>query len=224
MSDLVAADAPLGLWIDLNYVLYASALDAIEAYRDPKTGMPIVGIFRYVRLPMNASADDISGPELSRIIARKLACALVQHVYLPGWNPELTSGAKAALVGMEHASSVFYPKDATIFVDIEGVAEKTSARPYTYQWQNTLLSANCDPGLYYGYDCGMSPDELWQAPGKHYYAAPNQPDVPNRGPCVRQRYPEGKIAMVGQVDFDDVARDLKGDVFRAAVLGQAAAA
>jgi hypothetical protein len=218
-------DAPEGVWIDADFPLSEGALDCLAAWRDqPATALseaegPCVGIFRYTSLPGNSKILDITAAELARILSHpaRFAFAWVQHPLAEGWNPELCSGHDFAAAALACAALAECPKDVHGFVDIEGCALRTSSVRFATDWQRLLLDSGTPAGAYYGFDPGMTPEQFWQLPGNAYWAAHGQPDVPNRGPAVRQRYPSVKIPGVGLVDVNDVKRDQKGGIFRAAM-------
>jgi len=224
-NEISVVDAPEGVWIDCDFPLSDNALDALAAWRDhPATAVteasgPCVGIFRYTTLPGNSKLLDITAAELARILGHPagFAFAWVQHALSPGWNPELCSGSDFAAAALASASAAECPKEVHGFADIEGCALSTSSVRFATDWQRALLAAGTPAGAYQGFDLGMTLEQLWELPGDAYWAAHGQTDVPNRGPCVRQRYPSVKIPGVGLVDVNDVKRDKKGGIFRCAM-------
>jgi hypothetical protein len=172
-----------------------------------------VGVARYVPLPGNSSAGDISGVEIGCLLDAGLQVLLVQHVRRPPWIPMQQSGTVDAGAACRAAELSGYPAGCHLFLDFEGAAGSPGAAfAYCCEWGKETRSQGYLAGLYVGYSALMSPQELYDLPDFTSYwsdAGPRQVAV--RGFAIRQHQPEVTIAGVN-FDPDTVEPDAKGEL------------
>jgi len=200
---VIAGTATPGAWVDTSWKLTPSVLSALK-----QAGK--VGVMRYVPLPGNASAGDISGGEMADILVADLELLLVQHVRRPPWLPQAYSGLLDGQAAADSARAVGYPPGAHVFLDLEGAAGQPSdAEKWTNDWAAAVKCEGYLAGLYVGYSALLSPLELYALPDFDCYwsdAGPRQ--VATRGFAIKQ----GAEVTIGGVtfDLDEVRQDLLG--------------
>ena len=203
--DLIAAPATVGSWVDTDYPLSSYVVSAlVSAGR--------IGVCRYVPLPGNDSAGDISKTELEIICGAGLELLLVQHPRNPGWNPANCSGDADAASALSKATEVGYPHGAHIFQDLEGINGSAAVTiGFAVDWQHTILAGLKQAGLYVGYGVPLHPLDLYELPGfNSYWSDAGNRQVATRGTAILQG-PEVTIGGV-KFDLDAVRLDLLGAV------------
>lgn len=214
-------DAPDGCkGIDANAILAPSVASALFAH-----GYRFA--IRYVRRSQR-NPQDITDAEAEGVLAAGLGLMLVQHVESESsWVP---SGAKGIAYGGTaaiEAGNVGLPPGGMVWCDLEGVAPGTAAQlvvNYCMTWYDAVNQAGFLPGLYVGWNCGLTPDQLYHAlPFTRYWGAytMNSDQVPAiRGICMKQHTRGHDDGSFG-IDFDtDVTQaDAKGGTVK--VLGPA---
>lgn len=121
-------------------------------------------VVRYVRREVHSQAD-ISLSETLNILQSGLGLMLVQHVALPGWSPSYLLGAKYGATAVEHANSIGYPPSALIWCDLEGVklhTPHTDVIAFCNAWYDAVSKTHYEPGLYVGYQSGLTAEELFR--------------------------------------------------------------
>lgn len=141
---------------------------------------------RYVPRTANLAAGNLTNAEALAILNAGLALMPVQHVALPGWHPNTNLGTIYGSYAATYASQVVQlPKGLNLWCDLEGVATGTDARDvidYCQAWYYAVHMAGYIPGVYVGYDCGLSADQLYHNLSfQHYWRAYNGPQVAVRG-------------------------------------------
>lgn len=169
---------------------------------------------RYVGRRKMASFD-ISEPEAHDILKAGLGLMLVQHVENPAWVPTGGMGAEYGHNAGLFAASVGYHLGAMVWCDLEGVKLQTDHRDvigFCNNWYAEVAKLGFTPGLYVGYDPGLTAPELYyRLKFEHYWSAYNL----NRDqfPAVRGvQMKQGleKIAFETRYDPDDIQADKKG--------------
>lgn len=165
--------------------------------------------------------NDLSRAELAVLMRAGLAVNVVQHVALPGWYPDGPLGTMYGQVAALEADDAGYTVGATLWCDLEEVAAAATRQQviaYVNAWTAAVSDAGYQPGLYVGYRCGLSAQDLFHALNvRAYWAAYNldadkYPAV--RGVCMRQ-HATGNSDRVPGVSFEfDVnlaGKDAMGD-------------
>jgi hypothetical protein len=175
---------------------------------------------RYVRRT-TAHAFDITMTELDTIVGSGLALNLVQHVASPGWAPTLDLGKEYGDNAVDHAKAVGYLSGAHLWCDLEEVHKGSTpddVAAYCNAWHKAVSDAGFIPGLYVGYNCGLSATELYsRLRFAAYWSAYNlnTDNVPAvRGVMMQQKpYPPiaQRVPCGFEYDVDVITVDAKGD-------------
>ena len=212
---MIAAPARPGKWLDTSVICSTDVLTAAAA-------QGYGGIVRYVPLPRNSGAWDITELELDRIVAADLQCALVQHVRKGHWNPSLCSGSEDADAAVDWAIHAGYPAGCHIFCDAEDMAGiDLSAIHYLNEWSAEVIQGGFLAGLYVGFSVPLTPEQLWELPGfNQYWSDAGKRHVATRGCSMVQG---GEVQVQGTTfDIDYVAPDLLGGLPMVATSDEAA--
>ena len=203
--DLVAAPATPGAWVDTSHPLSGFMISALVSIGK-------IGVCRYLPLPGNSSAGDISKSEVEAICGAGLELLLVQHVRYPGWDPTKENGDFDAAAALTKAAEVEYPHGCHIYLDLEGINGSTFATiNYCVDWQHTVIAGLARAGLYCGYGVPLHPIDLYDLPGfNSYWSDLGDRQVATRGTAILQG-PAVTIAGV-QFDLDAVRLDKLGEL------------
>lgn len=132
---------------------------------------------RYVSRADAPNRNDLAAPETERILAAGLGLMAVQHVESElAWVPTEAKGlanGKAAAAGVAAAG---LPAGAMVWCDLEGVARSVGCDAvigYCHAWWDVVHRSGFVPGLYVGYHARLSPEQLYNLPFEHYWAAYN---------------------------------------------------
>jgi len=141
---------------------------------------------RYVPRTAKLTANNLTNAEALGILNAGLALMPVQHVAPDGWEPNTNLGTVYGSYAATYASQIVQlPKGVNIWCDLEGVAVGTDPRDvidYCQAWYYAVHVAGYIPGVYVGYGCGLSPDQLYNNLSfQHYWRAYNGPQVSTRG-------------------------------------------
>lgn len=172
---------------------------------------------RYVRRSTRHEYD-ISTGELLGLLNAGLGVMLVQHVAAEGWHATGGLGLSYGAIAAEEARSVGYPPSAILWCDLEGVANDVDPRDviaFCNNWYDAVREAGYDAGLYVGYGCGLTADQLYyKLKFRRYWSAYNlnADSIPSvRGVCMKQgAYPRPTDRVPGvpfQYDTDLIVRD-----------------
>jgi hypothetical protein len=185
-----AVPARIGmLGVDLNTPLTARDATALAAH-----GYSFV--LRYVpRLVQHP--NDLTGAEFDTIRAAGLGLMIVQHVESEGaWTPTRAKGAAYGACAAKRSIALGVAPQTVVWLDLEGVAPDVphgEVITYCNTWHDAVVSAGFTPGLYVGWHCGLTANELYHALWfRHYWASYNlnadeYPAI--RGVQMRQRAP-----------------------------------
>lgn len=161
---------------------------------------------------------DLSPGELYALGSVGLAVMAVQHVESEvSWQPSIDKGHSYGAMAATAVMALGI-QGTSVWCDLEGVEPGTDpaiVAQYCRAWW-TEVSAIAKPGLYVGWNCGLSPEQLWQLPFDQYWAAYNlnADQLPaSRGVCMRQHavLPSDQVAGSGLViDRDEIQADHLG--------------
>jgi hypothetical protein len=144
---------------------------------------------RYI--PRTAALWDgnITASEMSRILEAGLALSIVQHVAMSPWYPNAAIGSEYGEYAGIYAKSIGLPEGINIWLDLEEVGDSHSQDIINYcnNWFLEVNSAGYVPGIYVGWQTGLSDQQLYDLPFAHYWAAYNcDQTIPTRGFQMRQ--------------------------------------
>lgn len=173
---------------------------------------------------VGALPHDITGAELRMLLNSGLGVMLVQHVERDGppwWTPTDAKGVAYGERAAEYAASVGYPKGATLWLDLEGIAPKTDPDVvirYANAWFDKVAAAALQPGVYVGYGAILTATQLYRRlKFARYWASYNldEDQYPaTRSICMKQHAAHGLFAppkgTTLAVDVDTVHGDHLG--------------
>lgn len=175
---------------------------------------------RYIRR-QQPHDHDLSRDEVQALLDAGLAAMAVQHVESErSWYPTAVKGSAYGNVAAEECLRLGLPPGLTVWCDLEGTAVDVRAADviaYCREWFQAVRSAGYLPGLYVGWNCGLTPEALYQQLAfQHYWAAFNLnadqfPAV--RGVQMRQHAAKPEDAPAGllyAIDTDTVQHDRLG--------------
>lgn len=175
--------------------------------------------YRYVGRRIEGP-NDLCADEVQIIHGAGLAVGVVQHVEsAESWTPTAglgtTYGAHAAAL----ATAAGLPAGSYLFCDLEGVAEgclHADVVAYCLAWCAAVVAAGFKRGLYVGWHCDLSPDELYALPFTAYWGAYNldrDQEPASRGLQMKQHPLTGfpQITGLTKYDVNIVHTDMKGD-------------
>ena len=138
-------------------------------------------VCRYVKRS-TVHSGDLTASEAARILQGGLGLMAVQHVDLPGWKPSASLGVSYGQGAIEHMQAIGFPSGSMCWLDLEGVASGISHQAvidYCKSWHQILAAAGFLPGIYVGYQPGLTDHELYyKLPFTHYWGAYNVDVVP----------------------------------------------
>jgi len=178
-------------------------------------------VVRYVRRGPK-HAYDLTAQEANVILSAGLGLMAVQHVEsADAWTPSRDKALVYGQAAVEEMKAIGFPPGAMCWLDLEGVTLGTPARTvitYCNAWYHLVSIAGYLPGLYVGWRCGLTGQQLYQdLRFTRYWGAYNvnrdQSPVP-RGFCMKQGpYPgTHAIPVTFAFDTDLIQADAKGDV------------
>lgn len=205
---MIARPATPGAWVDTNWCITPSVAAALKSAGK-------VGVGRYVPLPGNPSAGDITGTEVGCILDAGLELLLVQHVRRPPWYPDMHRGDEDGRQAAKSATDAGYPVDCHLFLDLEGIGggvNSDAMARFANDWAGVVQGEGFRPGLYVGYAVPLSPAELYALPlFSSYWSDAGRRHVAVRGCAIQQGAPEATIAGV-RFDPDVVIPDGRGEL------------
>jgi hypothetical protein len=171
---------------------------------------------RYVRRDKAHPGKDLTADEAESLLEAGLGLMVVQYVESEtAWVPNADKGAGNGKIAAEECARIGLPAGVSVWCDLEGVEQGTPAMDvieYCSEWHEAVARAGYLPGLYVGWRCGLTPEQLYlELRFTNYWAAYNlnadeEPAV--RGVQMKQVAAtlEDRPAGVG-IEFDtDVVR------------------
>lgn len=192
---------------DINSVLSADQCAALK-----EAGLSFV--MRYAPRKLDNFLYNLTNAEQGRILAARLGLAVVQHVSPDNWTPTADLGKQYGEYMANYClKTIQLVKGVGAWLDLEMVKPGTPIADtigYATEWWSAVNAAGYNPGLYCGYQPGLSSDELYRnLPFQFYWRSYNYDDgVTTRGYCLVQ-HPQQTIAGL-QVDPDTVQADNLG--------------
>jgi hypothetical protein len=157
---------------------------------------------------------DLTPEEAENILDSGLALMAVQHVRAGYWTANTELGTSDGTMAGKNAQYVGFPSGVNIWCDLEAVDPKTSSADvisYCNTWANAVSSFGYIPGLYVGYECDLTSQQLAALNFKSFWKSQsNVPNVGGIGFQMIQLYPETSINGI-KVDFDVTQSDFKGN-------------
>lgn len=139
-----------------------------------------------------------------------MALMVVQHVLNPGWHPTQSLGQEYGANAAKFTREIGVPPGVNLWCDLESVASGTAASDvtaYCNAWAAQVAAAGYVPGLYVGYEPGLSSEQLYDLAFAHYWGAYNidGDEIPaTRGLHLQQKVGSGgTIGGVSTEAYDD---------------------
>lgn len=155
-------------------------------------------------------ASDLSYAEAQAILDAGLALMVVQRVQSEvGWTPSGALGTTYGANAAAFAGQAGIPAGVNVWLDLEGVAPGAAAADviaYCESWYQGVAAAGYVPGIYVGWDPGLTAQQLDSLPFQHYWGAydVNADQEPACGWCLKQSPASGGIvAGIGPDAYDD---------------------
>jgi hypothetical protein len=171
-------------------------------------------VLRYAPRQLDTYLYNLTNPEMLRILQAGIALMVVQHVANDGWEPTEELGASYGKYMADFCTkTIQLPKGVNVWLDLEMVKIGTPIADtisYATAWWDAVNAAGYVPGLYVGYQPGLTAEELYKnLPFRSYWRSYNYDDgVSTRGFCMIQ-HPEKTIAGL-QIDPDTIQADQLG--------------
>jgi hypothetical protein len=151
---------------------------------------------------------DLSTAEAKTILAAGLALMPVQHVEMPGWHPTAVLGNEYGSNAAKFARQLGFPPGVCVWCDLEEVSGQSTAADvigYCNAWYDAVKAAGYVPGVYVGYNPGLTGEQLYaRLRFSHYWGAYNvDVTIPSRGWQLKQSVGHGAIAGITTEDYDD---------------------
>ncbi len=125
---------------------------------------------------------DLSAPEIDTILNAGLGLQVVQHVAPEGWSPTAELGTQYGTTAAADCGLLALPDGMSLWCDLEGVAVGTDPEAvigYCNAWYDAVAAHGYKPGLYVGWHCGLTADELYhRLKFSAYWSAFNIPYAP----------------------------------------------
>lgn len=183
------------------------------------SGSPVTFVERYVFFGRSRPGD-LDRDEAARILDAGLTLLVVQHVRNPGWLAGGALGAQDGQYAASNAAAAGYDpslrdehgRGPSIALDLEGCKDSGQyVIDHCEAWASAVRAAGYSPVLYVGYDCGLTPEQLYEMHGiDRYWSDAGPRSVATRGFCCRQQ-PQTTAAGI-LVDPDYAAPDALGGV------------
>lgn len=203
---IVPAQASIGFDCDTKL-----SLDAARAFVLADMSFVVRYVSRYA-----PELEDLSLDEVQNILDAGLALMIVQHAPEPGWSPSVAVARGWAEAAVENTLALNIPRGITIWNDHEGVSMSSTPAQISAHinaWSKVVLDAGFQPGLYVGFDSGLSADQLYYdlSLTRYWKSASNVPAPAKRGFCMQQMLVSGVIANVAY-DKDIISLDSLGGI------------
>lgn len=207
MSSYEAVTLPTCWGADTSSKLTAAAARGLS--RAVINDSPIRFVWRYVFFG-EAVKSDIDADEARAICDAGLILLLVQHCRNPGWIASPDLGRSDGQWAARNAWEAGYEAGCALALDLEGLGNSGSVvAEHVDAWAEEVAGAGYMPVLYVGFQCGLTPEQLWELPRFARYWSDGGPrSVANRGFCCVQ-HPSIQIAGV-KIDPDYAAPDELG--------------
>jgi hypothetical protein len=173
---------------------------------------------RYVGRTQMAS-HDLTTAEAEILLNQGFGLMPVQHVLNPGWQPTAELGQQYGANAAKFSQQIGFPPGVSVWCDLESVADDASAADvigYCNAWYTAVADAGYVPGLYVGFQPGLTGKQLYGAlKFSSYWAAYNVDGVSNPKPRSWQLVQSVGKGTVGGLttevyDADTTVTDGKG--------------
>ncbi len=194
-----AQAAPAGVkGFDANVVITS---DQAQAFWDAGFRFAL----RYVGRTQMAS-HDLSTAEAEMLLSKGFALMPVQHVLSGEWAASGDLGTEYGANAARFSQQIGFPPGVNVWLDLESVSTQATAADviaYCNNWHAQVASAGYVPGVYIGWQPGLSGQQLYsKLKFQHYWAAYNVDGVSNPRPRGYQLVQSSGHGNVGSLSTD----------------------
>lgn len=176
MSGIVKKAVPCNAF-DVN-----QTISATEAIAFKNAGYECC--IRYLPRTSALTEGNLTGVEIEAILAGDLNLMAVQHVAEPGWIPTGELGAEYGEYAAKYANQIGLPRGINMWLDLEEVHASSTSQDiidYCHAWFNSIEEEGWIPGIYIGWQVGLSDRQLYDLPFQHYWKSYNcDQSIPTR--------------------------------------------
>lgn len=181
---MIVKPAIPGLGFDVNQPLWAAQAAAFKA-----AGHSFC--VRYLPRTPALVKGNLTAAEVTAILGAGLALMAVQHVPQPGWEPSAALGTSYGGYAAEYATEIGLSNGMNLWLDLEEVSKDATAQDvsdYCHAWAAAVEVDGYVPGIYVGWNIGLTDQQLYLLPFKHYWRAYNcDQSIPMRGYQIVQK-------------------------------------
>lgn len=194
-----AQAAPSGVkGFDANTVITAEQADAFW-----NAGFRFA--LRYVGRTQMAS-HDLSADEAAMLLAKGFALMPVQHVLGGEWMATGDLGTEYGANAAKFSQQIGFPPGVNVWLDLESVSTEAAAADviaYCNNWHAEVAAAGYVPGVYIGWQPGLSGQQLYNdLKFQHYWAAYNVDGVSTPRPRGYQLIQSSGGGTIGSLSTD----------------------
>lgn len=191
--------APAGVkGFDANTVITSSQADAFW-----NAGFRFA--LRYVGRTQMASYD-LTADEAELLLSKGFGLMTVQHVKAGEWMPTGDLGTQYGANAAAFTRQIGFPPGVNVWLDLESVSTSAAAADviaYCNNWHAQVADAGYVPGVYIGWQPGLTGSQLYSAlKFQHYWAAYNVDGVSRPSPRGYQLVQSAGKGTVGSLDTD----------------------
>lgn len=207
-----AQAAPAGVkGFDANTVITS---DQAQAFWDAGFRFAL----RYVGRTQMAS-HDLTTAEAELLLSHGFALMPAQHVLAGEWMPTADLGTEYGANAARFSQQIGFPPGVNVWLDLESVSTQAASADviaYCGNWYAQVAGAGYVPGVYVGWQPGLTGQQLYSAlKFQHYWAAYNVDGVSRpkpRGYQLVQSSGSGTIGSLGTdvYDVDETYVDAMG--------------
>jgi hypothetical protein len=159
---------------------------------------------RYVgRVEM--ASHDLAADEAEMLLAKGFGLMAVQHVLGGEWMATGDLGTEYGTNAARFSQQIGFPPGVNVWLDLESVSTQAATadvEAYCHNWYAAVSAAGYVPGVYVGWQPGLSGEQLYALPFQHYWAAYNVDGVSRPHPRGYQLVQSSGSGSVGSLSTD----------------------
>ncbi|WP_420129456.1 DUF1906 domain-containing protein [Longimicrobium sp.] len=159
---------------------------------------------RYVGRTQMAS-HDLAADEAAMLLARGFGVMPVQHVLGGEWMATGDLGTEYGANAARFCQEIGFPPGVNVWLDLESVSTQAATADvsaYCHNWYSQVAAAGYVPGVYIGWQPGLTGQQLYDLPFSHYWAAYNVDGVSTPHPRGYQLVQSSGSGYVGSLGTD----------------------
>jgi hypothetical protein len=172
---------------------------------------------RYVGRTQMAS-HDLTASEAAMLLARGFGLMPVQHVEGGEWMADGDLGTEYGANAARFSQQIGFPPGVNVWLDLESVstsAAESDVIAYCNNWYAQVAAAGYVPGVYIGWQPGLSGSQLYASlEFQHYWAAYNVDGVSSpkpRGYQLVQSCGPGNVGSLDTSVYDENTTHVDGE-------------